>query len=143
MQDDKRVALPASPVAPTSTQAPLHTLHTTWPDFQKLHSHLMSMVFRFDPRSKQVIVQGLEAKRTIAKLTDRLQGETEEDFIQFTQKKLDDANIHLEKLQEEFEGSLVGGIYSRLNEYSQSMNVPQFEQADLVDHIWCTKIYAV
>ena len=92
----------------------------------------MSISLFQDPHIRLVIVQQAETESTISNLTDRLQRETEQDFIQFTEKKLDIARLRLKELRDEFEGSHVGDLLSRCNEYSRSMNGPLFEPADFV-----------
>ena len=66
-------------------------------------------------------------KRKILKLSERLQNETDKDFIEFTHQKIDDASSDLLRLSEEFEGGHVGDIHSRFNEFSSSFHGPQLE----------------
>ena len=132
MQAAQGVPLPDSPMRATSTQAPSDDgLWTTRTEFQKFCKDAMSISLFQDPHIRLVIVQQADTESTISNLTDRLQRETEQDFIQFTEKKLDIAKLRLKELQDEFEGSHVGDLLSRCNEYSRSMNGPLFEPADL------------
>ena len=59
----------------------------TWSDFRKLYSDVMSIAFCMDPRSRQVAWMRLDSEKRIAKLSDRLKHETDQDFIEFTNQK--------------------------------------------------------
>lgn len=117
---------------PVTTSTPSPAMWTTRTDFQKFCKDVMSISFFQDPHARQVVVQHAETESTIAQLTDRLERETDQDFIQITEKKLDTAKLRLQRLQDEFEGSHVGDIFSRCNEYSRSMNGPTLKLAGLV-----------
>lgn len=124
MQDAQAVPLPQSPVRQASISPAI--TGPTWSDFHKLYKDIMSIAFFLDPQSRQAVLSRGEAERTVANLTDRLQKETDEDFIQLAQKKFDSATLHLEQLKEEFEGGHVGDIHNRFNEFSSSFLGPRF-----------------
>ena len=117
MQDAQAVPLPQSPVRQASISPAI--TGPTWSDYTKLYNDVMSVAFFMDPQSKRVAQGKLETKEKIAELSDRLQKETDEDFIQLTQKKLDTAKNDLEQVTDEFEGGHVGDIHSRFNEFSR------------------------
>ena len=120
IQDAQGGPVPDSPMRTTST------------NFRNFCKDIMSISLFQNPDIREVVVHQVETESTISRLTDRLQRENEQDFIQFTEKKLDIAKLRLEELQDEFEGSHVGDVLSRCNEYSRSMNGPLFEPADFV-----------
>lgn len=87
----------------------------------------MTLVFFLDPAIRQVVGRNLQCEITVARLSDRLNHETNKDFIEFTHQKIDDASSQLHMLGEEFEGSHVGDIHTRVNEFSSLFSRPQLE----------------
>lgn len=118
MQAAQKTTLPDSPTSPAQSGP-------TWSDYTKLYNDIMSVAFFMDPQSKRVAQGRLETKERIAQLSDRLQKETDEDFIQLTQKKLDTAKNDLEQLTDEFDGGHVGDIHSRFNQFTSLFDGPQ------------------
>lgn len=118
MQASQKVTLPESP--PSPDRGP------TWLDYQDLYNDIMTIAFFMDPRSKQVAQGRLKIEKRLAELSDRLHKETDEDFIQFTQKKLDSARSQLEELTDEFDGGHVGDMHSRFNKFTSLFDGPQF-----------------
>ena len=111
-------------------------MHTTSSDFRNFCKDIMSISLFQNPDIREVVVHQVETETTISRLTDRLhtelQTETDQDYIQLTKKKLVAAELRLEELQDEFEGSHVGDVLSRCNEYSRSMNGPLFQPAEFL-----------
>ena len=81
----QKVALPDSPMGQPPTSPAI--AGPTWSDFRKLYSDVMSIAFCMDPRSRQVAWMRLDSEKRIAKLSDRLKHETDQDFIEFTNQK--------------------------------------------------------
>ena len=125
MQDAQKVALPESPKGQPSSSAAI--AGPTWSDFQKLYHDVMTLVFFLDPAMRQVVGRKLQYEKTVARLSDRLQNETDKDFIDFTLQKIEDASTQLRMLGDEFEGSHVGDIHTRFNEFSSLFSGPQLQ----------------
>lgn len=85
----------------------------------------MSKTFLHDPASRQLSHRMSELDKTIAQLTDRLHNETDEDFYQFTQKKLRVAHTELEHTTGEFKGSRAGEYYSIFSKFSLKFGGPE------------------
>ena len=90
-----------------------------------MYNDVMSIAFFMDPCSRQVAQNRLKIEKTLAELSDRLHKETDEDFIQLTQKKIDSARYQLQELTEEFDGCHVGDIHSRVNQLMSYFDGPR------------------
>ena len=87
----------------------------------------MTLVFYLDPAMRQLVGRKFQYEETVARLSDRLQNETDKDFIEFTHQKINDASTQLRMLGDEFEGSHVGDIHTRFNEFSSLFAGPRLE----------------
>ncbi|KAL3136204.1 hypothetical protein ABBQ32_007218 [Trebouxia sp. C0010 RCD-2024] len=75
---------------------PSPAIAASWSDCQGLYKDIMLKIFSRDNRCAKVCNSMFKLERKVAELKDRKQKETDQDFIQLAQKKLNKANADLE-----------------------------------------------
>ena len=98
-----------------------------WSDYQKLYKDIMLTIFLVDKQGAEVCKSMIKLERKVAELKDRKHTETDVDFIELTQKKLDKANADLENMVGEFEGGSAAKVTSYFNDLNSTHGGPFFD----------------